>query len=107
MLGRGGDRGGVVEPVSLLAWNVKHVVMPKSARTSQGARVWSARDNKEAVQAEVLRLSPGVVAVREWSFAAPAARLEAGNSFLGAKSGHAVEAVFVHVYPKNFCSATA
>ena len=53
-----------VDPVLVLTWNVNQKVRPTSAQAPSDVRVWSAADNFEAVQAEVLRLQPDVVSLR-------------------------------------------
>ena len=94
-----------VEPVLTLTWNVNGVLRPKSAQAPADERVWSAADNLDAVQAEVLRLRPDVFALQECRGATGLPRFEAGYAFLGARAGHEAKAGFVHLYAKIAFSA--
>ena len=76
-------------------------VQPLSAQAPGDPRVWSAEDNFDAVQAEVLRLQPDVVSLQECASSTAAARLAEKYSFVGSHAGHAEKAGFVHLYVKK------
>ena len=95
-----------VEPVVVLTWNVNQKVLPKSAQAPADDRVWSAADNFEAVQAEVLRLQPDVVSLQKCAGAAVAPRLAEKYDLLDSRLGHAEEAGHVQLYVRKALSAT-
>ena len=91
----------------VLTWNVNQQVLPKSAQAPADDRVWSAADNFEGVQAEVLRLQPDVVSLHECAGAAAAPRLAEKYDLLDSRPGHAEEAGYVHLYVRKALAATA
>ena len=96
-----------VDHVSVLTWNVNQKVRPTSAQAPSDVRVWSAADNFEAVQAEVLRLQPDVVSLQECDGGEASPRFAERYDFIGARLGHSAEAGHVHLYVKKALAATA
>ena len=96
-----------VDPVSVLTWDVNQKVRPTSAQAPSDVRAWSAADNFEAVQAEVLRLQPDVVSLQECDGGEASPRLAESYDFVGARLGHSAEAGHVHLYVKKALAATA
>ena len=91
-----------VEPLSVLTWNVNQKHRPKSVQAPADEREWSAADNLEAVQAEILRWRPGVASLQECANASPLRRLlDNGYAFLCARPGHDVQAGYVHLYARR------
>ena len=93
--------GSPVEPFLALTWNVNGVLRPTSAQAPADARVWSAADNLDAVQAEVLRWRPDAFSLQECRGLAALERFDADYQFLGAHAGHATKAGFVQLYVKK------
>ena len=91
----------------VLTWNVNQKLQPKSAQAPADDRMWSASDNLDAIQAEVLRWRPDVLSVQECAGRCAAARFVAEYDLLGAQRGHAAEAGFVQLYAKKSLHATA
>ncbi len=96
-----------VDPVAVLTWNVNQKDRPTSAQAPGDERVWSAADNFEAVQAEVLRLQPDVLSLQECAGGAAAPRFAEKYDFVGARWGHSEKAGHVHLYVKKPLEATA
>ena len=96
---------GAVEPFVVLTWNINGVQRPKSAQAPADERSWSAVDNLDAVQAEVLRWRPDVFSLQECAGEVGLHRFGAGYAFVGARSGHEPKAGFVHLYAKAALSA--
>ena len=93
--------GSSVEPFLVLSWNVNGVLRPKSAQAPADDRSWSAADNLDAVQAEVLRWHPGVFASQEVRGAVALDRFAADYTLIGSHAGHAEKAGFVQLYAKK------
>ena len=66
---------------------------------------WSAVDNLDAVQAQVLRWRPDAFSLQECAGEVGLHRFGAGYAFVGARSGHEPKAGFVHLYAKAALSA--
>ena len=89
-----------VSPLSLLTWNVSQKLNPKSAQSPADDSQWSALDNLVAVQHDVRRQSPDLVALQECDGPAPLDVLLQDYVFVGARQGHAAEAGHVHLYAR-------
>ena len=83
-----------VHALRVLTWNVSDVVNRLSAAVPEHAD-WTVADNMAAIQADVLRRKPDVVALQECQAAAPLHGLSEHYALVGAAASHCG---FVHLY---------
>ena len=94
-----------LKPLRVLTWNVSQTgVNPVSARAPEDRHVWSIEENLAAVQAEVLRHRPDVVALQECPAVSSLGRLSGEFELLGASRSHCG---YVHLYARRELGATA
>jgi len=77
-------------PLRVLTWNLDATGLPANAPVS-----FNVRDKAAAVEAEICRLEPDIIALQECADAQPLARLSQGYVFAGAAQAHAG---YVHLY---------
>ncbi len=92
----------LVEPLAVLTWNVRGKLGPgKSAQAPSDDRAWPKRDNLDAIHAEVPRVRPDVFSLQECDGEAGCERFAADYCFLGARSGHCLDAGSVQLYVRK------
>ena len=96
-----GQGNALVEPCVVLTWNVNAKSGQKSAQAPADDRVWSAADNLDAVQAEVLRWRPDVFALQECVCSRALPRFDGSYVLLGSRVGHSAAAGAVYLYAKT------